>query len=841
MKTSTYFLTKVLCVAMMTALCASEATPKVRIVKRTPTSGPQDKDTPNLNTTLIVGCGWEDDSQYLPKAFSISNDATVSFMPGNLNYETSTKHWDTGEHQWESIENNTDLVLLGSNVYMINKNNDSDDSQNPNIIIRNRLFQDLFAWGTSGWNSGATCYSPGDYSTNPADYINADLNGKYSNADWGYTLDWNGTVRTLSKDEWDYLINKRKNATNLHMFVSLGCTVYYAENNPEEIVDVYGLLLLPDDFKGEVKGRYHIDKATWLSLERQGAVFLPAARIRKDKIAEAESGYYWTSTNASSTEAYALYFNTNTCEISFRKVAKNYGCAVRLAGDFLKANTFEYRVYNAKDLCDIRDYVNNLDRNMNVNIKLMNDIDLCNISEWIPIGNEKHPYQGTFDGNEHSISNMKITQGQCVGLFGYLTGKSVIKDLTVMGDINITDKNVKYTGGLVGQIVLNNEANTSLSDITSFVNINGNIGNETQAYWGGIVGYISSLDNTSGKMTIERCSNYGKIDISEATATYHEIGGIAGLVSQYSQTDFISCANYGDVSVNDNNNCSGIAGVVESERYIYITNCLNVGKVNNAIAVLLNKATNKNVHALNNFFLDSNSQKGIYTGNIPRTGDENLIANAVNTTSLASGEVAYRLNYNQTLGVDPFPVTAETSRHVYFGYEHGNTSQLIYANHRLHEDTNKDVLMVVTEKATCQYGDRKVSHCSACGKEVSSVETSSRIPDAHLWSEDTTVIVYPTCISIGKVRKKCILCGIEKDFSLEPSYWHVFDCNGKCICDVNCNKTLKTTPVEKIIYTHDYCPNDGCYDITGRKVTRPDRRGLYIHIHDGKAEKIMVK
>ena len=55
-------------------------------------------------------------------------------------------------------------------------------------------------------------------------------------------------------------------------------------------------------------------------------------------------------------------------------------------------------------------------------ITLTNDIDLGG-DEWIPIGNAKTQFAGTFDGHEYTVSNLKISeQNEYVGLFGYVTG-----------------------------------------------------------------------------------------------------------------------------------------------------------------------------------------------------------------------------------------------------------------------------------------------------------------------------------------------------------------------------------------------------------------------------------
>ena len=78
-------------------------------------------------------------------------------------------------------------------------------------------------------------------------------------------------------------------------------------------------------------------------------------------------------------------------------------------------------------------------------IKLANDIDLA-AYEWTPIGNViKKGFKGTFDGNNKTISNMKISialsqeapEKAIGGLFGYILDKAIVKNVTVAGSSSI--------------------------------------------------------------------------------------------------------------------------------------------------------------------------------------------------------------------------------------------------------------------------------------------------------------------------------------------------------------------------------------------------------------------
>ncbi len=91
-------------------------------------------------------------------------------------------------------------------------------------------------------------------------------------------------------------------------------------------------------------------------------------------------------------------------------------------------------------------------------ITLTSDIDLNNI-EWNPIGNidDGTPagvFGGTFDGNGHTIKNLKaksVTTGKnpSAGLFGGLRSGAVVKNVTIVG-AEITSG--KYAGAIAGHV-----------------------------------------------------------------------------------------------------------------------------------------------------------------------------------------------------------------------------------------------------------------------------------------------------------------------------------------------------------------------------------------------------
>jgi len=96
-----------------------------------------------------------------------------------------------------------------------------------------------------------------------------------------------------------------------------------------------------------------------------------------------------------------------------------------------------YQITNAEELKWFRDTVNS--GTTDIHARLLHDIDLKNVS-WEPIGTQKKPYNGTFDGNAYTIKNFRLgdhTKPDPIsekGLFGRIGTGGTIQDLVVKVD-----------------------------------------------------------------------------------------------------------------------------------------------------------------------------------------------------------------------------------------------------------------------------------------------------------------------------------------------------------------------------------------------------------------------
>ena len=87
---------------------------------------------------------------------------------------------------------------------------------------------------------------------------------------------------------------------------------------------------------------------------------------------------------------------------------------------------------------------------------LMNDLTL---DDWVPIGRMDHggetPFDGMLDGNGHTITingfSTDTDNTACVGLFGLIGEKGVVKSLRITGKLTYTDKlDILYIGAFAG-------------------------------------------------------------------------------------------------------------------------------------------------------------------------------------------------------------------------------------------------------------------------------------------------------------------------------------------------------------------------------------------------------
>lgn len=225
-------------------------------------------------------------SPALTGRFSVGEDRTVSFSRGNLHATKVGENWITGfyerQNEFSPIATVTNSTVNGARTASLNDRE-----------------IDLFTWGYgSAFTTDPTTLSYGQ-----------------PFSDWGTQIGSGTGWRTLSSEEWDYLLEGRSNAAKLY---KSGVTVCGVDNC---------LVIAPDGFAGQIAESY--DAAGWSTSEKtDGLVCLPPAghRYGADVGGSGERGFYWTSTATGAAGADVLSLNNDgqgTVETVLEEVCNN--------------------------------------------------------------------------------------------------------------------------------------------------------------------------------------------------------------------------------------------------------------------------------------------------------------------------------------------------------------------------------------------------------------------------------------------------------------------------------------------------------------------------------------
>lgn len=244
------------------------------------------------------------------KYISVASDKKVKFATGNLQatYDGSEWTWGFATNQWDFIGNAAGNTSINGN----------------GTVSASNVTVDLFGWvGASNttW-TGAAMYGISNSDTE-SDYGTSDTEALKS--DWGTNM---GTGwRTLSADEWKYLLNTRS-----AMKIGTKDNARYVRATVHEKT---GLIIFPNQIvwiettMGDAPTTcnnatdnftYAPNDDQWTVLEAAGCVFLPAAGGRRGTTVSnvGARGYYWSSsaTAGDSNGARVMVFNSYGTSVS---------------------------------------------------------------------------------------------------------------------------------------------------------------------------------------------------------------------------------------------------------------------------------------------------------------------------------------------------------------------------------------------------------------------------------------------------------------------------------------------------------------------------------------------
>ena len=166
----------------------------------------------------------------------------------------------------------------------------------------------------------------------------------------------------------------------------------------------------------------------------------------------------------------------------------------------------------------------------NMDFVLTANIDLDG-NEWTPIGNKAHHFDGTFDGNGHTIKGLRVTKihdnGEQAALFGTMSGHPVIKNLVV------DEAYIKYPND--GKDFYASAIAGTIYGYVTFENIT--VKNSTIT-GNNKVGAIFAHDGSSNKITINNC-HVDKCYIASEHLT--DGGNVGGLIGFYQTGSTEAC------------------------------------------------------------------------------------------------------------------------------------------------------------------------------------------------------------------------------------------------------------------------------------------------------------
>ncbi len=255
-----------------------------------------------------------------------------------------------------------------------------------------------------------------------------------------------------------------------------------------------------------------------------------------------------------------------------------------------------YQIATPQDLVDFSAVVAGGEQAANA--VLTADLDMTLITDFTPIGSVSMPYKGTFDGQEHIISNLYINQPEqeYVGLFGVLNGGAYIKNIIM----------------------------------DALCEING------KCFVGGIAGGT----NGGGSVTFEGCGNAGMVGAQEQNAA-----GIIGVsMGSACGIKLIRCFNVGGVAgARESAALCGWVGDNGSE----ITNCYNAGWIS---GVDNNYYLWRNTNGKGKGNFDSYGAQGDAISDNPLDLESGSVAYTMN------GNQSENVIWYQNLATDAFPV-----------------------------------------------------------------------------------------------------------------------------------------------------------------------------------------
>lgn len=507
-----------------------------------------------------------------------------------------------------------------------------------------------------------------------------------------------------------------------------------------------------------------------------------------------------TRCNARSAEAAHVYDDRTTTDWTSDELKTGKTCTV--CGYFKDLSELGiYYVANAADLKAFAEKVNGGTSFAGKTVKLTADIDLAN-EEWTPIGKSGSTFQGVFDGQGHTISNLYINnKWLCdAGLFG-LTTDGEVKNFTLqnanvtgyldVGAIAGTPYTSKYTNiTLCGNVTVNGYAyvggafgKNAYANLTN-ITINADEGSYVKAdsegyrtYVGGVVGFMGE-----GNITVKNATS--NIDVIGSTC---DVGGISG-IAHYNNS-FIDCSSSGNVTLTnardqgDHLEIGGIAGVWlnQANTTVTFTNCSFTGTLSTTLNGVDKTAELSALHRI------------VGRKYTPGSNDGKLVIDGV--TQAAAQEDLTTIISNATAGE---AISIELADGTYTLYNVDNAKTTNTTLTLTGNGAGKTIFTAGDLTVTDANGEGSLDY-SYEGSEVTFKDMTINVGTGNykgfvraksLYFENCTIEGRGSCWGVGKVVfKNCTFASNPKDYNLW-TYSGIDFVFENCIFNTDCGKFI---------------------------------------------------
>lgn len=255
-----------------------------------------------------------------------------------------------------------------------------------------------------------------------------------------------------------------------------------------------------------------------------------------------------------------------------------------------------------------------------IHFKLTSDIDYGG-AQFIPIGTNARPFNGTFDGGNFVVRNFYVYGSDNYNGFFGVTNGATISNLKLYPSY-ISGGN--FSGSLIG------EAKNNLTVINCHAVADGN------RYGYAVGGLIGKLyQNTNGRsVLVENSSFYGDVTLKSSSESYFDYGGLIGyIMNGYSSVVLKDCFTRGTVTAEVNKNTiGGFIGAIHSSN-VKLIRCVSATTIptsgTNRGHLMGHITSGKTVNAISTYTTkgSSSTMKGTAYGTLTLTGNSGYSPN----------------------------------------------------------------------------------------------------------------------------------------------------------------------------------------------------------------------